>query len=51
MMTKGKPDKEQIRSLIREIAHSRCFAAGRQKQLGKKCYRPKKHAGKHRYYL
>jgi len=39
-----------IAALVNEVWNSRCFAAGRNLAIGKKCYRPKNHTGKHRYY-
>ncbi len=41
----------QIRTLIREIEESRCFAAGRGHNIDKKCYKPTNHRGEHKYYV
>lgn len=50
-MTAVRYDMVQIRALIREVEGSRCFAAGRNSSVNKRCYRPKHHKGKHNYYV
>lgn len=45
-----KPVTAEIHTVTLAERDARCLSAGRNKNKGKKCFKPKGHRGKHAYY-